>query len=92
MTSLDTPAQDTPSSQLVIQTILGVWFLVILIGLAWTILPPAMASAWWIWSWAAVFSLSAAFAGCFFENQTKNLTIDVVVHELGAGFGDHCGA
>ncbi len=49
------------------QSMAGAVLCVILIGMAWTILPPAMAAAGWVWSWAFAFSISAAFVGWFFR-------------------------
>ncbi len=49
------------------QSMTGAVCCVILIGLAWTVLPPSMTAASWVWSWAFTFSLSAAFAGWFFR-------------------------
>ena len=49
------------------QSMTGAVCCVILIGLAWTVLPPSMTAASWVWSWAFAFSLSAAFVGWFFR-------------------------
>ncbi len=49
------------------QSMTGAVLCAILVGLAWTVLPPSMTAAAWVWSWAFAFSLSAAFVGWFFR-------------------------
>ncbi len=48
------------------QSMTGAIVCVIMIGLAWTILPPSMIAASWVWKWALVFSTSAAVVGWLF--------------------------